>query len=444
LNQQEISYLKALRPVRLRDGLIPLVFIQALALIAGAWILETPWAAEHPGPADVLFVLLGGAGFWLGLIFLRVYQPLAIPVLTGNWRSMAAMADALGLHMGAIDTRRGTFLANEHLLKATRLAMTGMATVFEESNDSRGPCIRGVKLPLDSLRRVAAQGGLSVGRFSWRDAETLLTTTLNATTSTTPGVIAVMGLDVSELDLLRSHFRQFQRRQALENLLVGFAHDAKNLTFAGRAATSALAQSDESVSARETEALLYGVFDGLDQTLDRLAAWGGEAELKPRLLEMGDFLRNQEPLLRYLLSGDLQLEITVPDEEIWVRLNGSDLSHALLNLVSNSREAIYRAGHDRGEIQLELAVIQSESRVELRVRDSGPGVAEEERIRIFVPWVTSKASKAGHGLGLALAKRFANDAGGALYYEPSASGACFVFTFPIQTPGHGGRGSKTS
>lgn len=56
------------------------------------------------------------------------------------------------------------------------------------------------------------------------------------------GVVAVMGVDTTELEGFRARFKQLQRRMALEQMIEGFAHDAQNLIFAGRLATSGLAE----------------------------------------------------------------------------------------------------------------------------------------------------------------------------------------------------------
>jgi signal transduction histidine kinase len=76
-------------------------------------------------------------------------------------------------------------------------------------------------------------------------------------------------------------------------------------------------------------------------------------------------------------------------------------------------------------------------RVELRVRDHGPGIAESERERVFEPFYRpsgrSEAS-GGWGLGLALVRQIAKHHGATARYEaPADGGACFVVSFPAET-----------
>jgi two-component system sensor histidine kinase KdpD len=75
-------------------------------------------------------------------------------------------------------------------------------------------------------------------------------------------------------------------------------------------------------------------------------------------------------------------------------------------------------------------------RIEVRVRDHGPGVPPAARRRLFRPFERGARDEAdpvrGLGLGLALGRGLARDLGGDLALEaPSGGGACFVLTLPV-------------
>jgi signal transduction histidine kinase len=82
------------------------------------------------------------------------------------------------------------------------------------------------------------------------------------------------------------------------------------------------------------------------------------------------------------------------------------LERALVNLLENALQAVGEAG----TIRVSLRTRDDGKRVEIEVRDSGPGVAPEFRDRVFEPFFSTKTS--GSGLGLALAKKIAEDHGG--------------------------------
>jgi signal transduction histidine kinase len=75
--------------------------------------------------------------------------------------------------------------------------------------------------------------------------------------------------------------------------------------------------------------------------------------------------------------------------------------------------------------------VEGEARVELRVADSGPGVAEADRARIFEPFFTTKEPGKGTGLGLSLSRTLVEAYGGTLVLAPSQAGALFVVRLPV-------------
>ena len=111
-----------------------------------------------------------------------------------------------------------------------------------------------------------------------------------------------------------------------------------------------------------------------------------------------------------------------------VRVDANQIRQVLLNLLSNAAEAT----PDGGEVRIQKSLEQdAEGRrqVVLRVRDSGPGVPESIRERLFEPFVTTKAR--GTGLGLCVASSIVARHGGRLELEASdGSGAVFAVRLP--------------
>lgn len=112
------------------------------------------------------------------------------------------------------------------------------------------------------------------------------------------------------------------------------------------------------------------------------------------------------------------------------------LRRALMNLVGNALDAQAGAGRD-GPVEMRL---DSQSRaVEIHVLDRGPGVAAEERHRIFEPDVTTKPG--GLGLGLAIVEATAVQHGGSIEVrDRDGGGADFVLRLPLASEGREGKG----
>ncbi len=110
--------------------------------------------------------------------------------------------------------------------------------------------------------------------------------------------------------------------------------------------------------------------------------------------------------------------------EIQAGISEANLRQIVVNLMMNSIQATPKGG------TIEIGAGADSGMIQLRFRDSGPGVPAEIRPRIFEPFFTTRAE--GSGLGLAIAHQFAVGAGGALECEDRAegTGACFVLTLP--------------
>jgi signal transduction histidine kinase len=132
------------------------------------------------------------------------------------------------------------------------------------------------------------------------------------------------------------------------------------------------------------------------------------------VIEEVDIVQGIDKVLGILLrSGKGGIEVKKEYGEIpkiWGR--SSDLVRIWLNLVSNSVQAIcneeeYKWGKKKGEIRIGVRSQEREGRsgVEVKIRDSGPGMLEEVRQRIFDPFYTTKKEGEGLGLGMAIAKQ---------------------------------------
>lgn len=130
----------------------------------------------------------------------------------------------------------------------------------------------------------------------------------------------------------------------------------------------------------------------------------------------GDRLRVVNP------AGDLSRAHVIMDP--------ARLTQVLDNLVSNAIEAT-----PANAPVPELALTARKGRILFTVSDYGSGVAEEHRAQLFRPFFTTKTK--GSGIGLALARRFAEQAGGTLAWaERSGGGSVFTVNLPAAPGGN--------
>jgi signal transduction histidine kinase len=110
------------------------------------------------------------------------------------------------------------------------------------------------------------------------------------------------------------------------------------------------------------------------------------------------------------------------DESIELPLERARMERVFLNLISNAIEAMPAGG------QVSISVGRERDGLHIEVRDTGPGIPESVRARLFQPFVTS--GKNGLGLGLALSRQTLLDHGGDLWAESNGAGAHFHLRLP--------------
>jgi len=107
--------------------------------------------------------------------------------------------------------------------------------------------------------------------------------------------------------------------------------------------------------------------------------------------------------------------------------NAALLRQAIRNVIANACDA---AGPE-GRVRVGLA--EREGRVTLRVHDNGPGMDEDVRSRVFLPFFTTKEN--GFGLGLPIARKLVERDGGRLSLGTRPSRGCRVrIEFPAAAP----------
>jgi signal transduction histidine kinase len=121
----------------------------------------------------------------------------------------------------------------------------------------------------------------------------------------------------------------------------------------------------------------------------------------------------------------IELELRPPSARLRVGADADLVERALAPLVENA------CRYGRRTVLLSLG--RNGREVRFTVDDDGPGVAPDERERIFEPGGRGAAGgdDAGAGLGLALSRRLARAVGGDVRAEPGGPGGRFVASFPI-------------
>jgi len=130
-----------------------------------------------------------------------------------------------------------------------------------------------------------------------------------------------------------------------------------------------------------------------------------------------------------LESENIQLVVRACAENLMIECRGPDICHVLLNLINNSRDAI--EGASERWIRVQARDTDDGRTVEIRVTDSGGGIAKANQDKIMEPFFTTKGSGKGVGLGLSVAQSIVKAHGGTLELDKSCKNTSFVVRLPV-------------
>jgi two-component system sensor histidine kinase KdpD len=224
-------------------------------------------------------------------------------------------------------------------------------------------------------------------------------------------------------------------------LLAAVSHDLRTPLASIKASVSSLRQTDVEWSEADQADLLATI----EQNADRLDALIGNLLDMSRLHtgSLQPFLRptaidEVAPAALLGLDDSLRLEMAVPDGFPLVLADPGLLERVLANLFSNALR------HSPAARPPELQADLLDDTVLLEVVDHGPGVPDEQKERIFEPFTRVGDRYPGVGLGLAVAKGFAEAMGGAIAAVDTPGGGLTVrITLPAASTDKSALGAES-
>ncbi len=150
----------------------------------------------------------------------------------------------------------------------------------------------------------------------------------------------------------------------------------------------------------------------------------GERSLFVRRVYLHKFFADIRQQLTLEVDGraiDVEMDV---DNKLVARFDEARVARAVHNLCRNAIEAMAERG---GVLRIEARMDQDE--LLIAVSDTGPGIPEEVRGRLFQSFVTA-GKRGGTGLGLAIVKKTMDEHGGRVEVSSGPTGACFELRFP--------------
>ncbi len=173
---------------------------------------------------------------------------------------------------------------------------------------------------------------------------------------------------------------------------------------------------------------IIGISDRMTKIIRGLKSYARDGSKDP----LSSVTLNQliEDILEYtsdrLEKDGIQIRKKGFENEVKLNCREAEIGQIVVNLISNSIDAI--EGLDEKWIEVELKNYSED--IEILVTDSGPGIPEEIRSKIFHPFYTTKPAGRGTGLGLGILKRIIDSHKGFIEINSASPNTQFVVRLP--------------
>jgi len=264
-----------------------------------------------------------------------------------------------------------------------------------------------------------------------------------------PGTVRCMFRDVTfrktaeeDRARLEAQLLQAQKMEAVGQLAGGIAHDFNNMLTAiiGYASLLEVKLGTDSPLKPYVDQILSSSEKSANLT-SQLLAFSRKQIMSPKETDLSELIKGMEMLLKSLIGEDVEFRTCFTDAHLMAMVDRGQIEQVLLNLCANARDAMPHGGllavstdvFELDEKSIQAYDLDQPGRYALiAVTDTGHGMEETTRVRIFEPFYTTKEIGKGTGLGLSIVYGIIRQHGGNItaYSEPG-KGTTFKIFLPL-------------
>ena len=361
-----------------------------------------------------------------GLSLLAAAASLVLLALLITWRGEDLSRQAmLGLSLGTVAT--AVFTA-----WAAQLALSGAQPLH---------------VPMDVLAAAAILGFVSALEVR-RSPPTLELKVAERTAALSGAVEELKGV-LTEERAMRAQIIERERLASIGSIVGGVAHEINN-PLSSISAFAQLLLSEEGLTAQQRDSLdaIYSEATRAANVIKDLRAFARRSASETRAVDLNEIIGRTVRLRSYQVdSVDVRVETKLDPDLPMVTGDPQQLQQVVVNLLSNSVASM----KDGGRLLIETRAVRNTEnrRVLMEFTDTGPGIPEELRERIFDPFFGAQGSGEGVGVGLSVSYGIVAAHGGSLRLADGSPGATkFVVELPAarwqSEPGAPGRATDSS
>jgi two-component system, NtrC family, sensor kinase len=242
----------------------------------------------------------------------------------------------------------------------------------------------------------------------------------------------------SELKRAHDHVLHVEKMASIGKMAAVVAHEVNNplsgiLTYAKllrKWVASGQAEHEKQGEAMECLELIASESRRCGDLVKNLLTLSRTAPMNVQATDLRTVIDRSLLLVRHQLElGGIQFELNLADDLPRVPCDPAQMEQVFLALIMNAIDAMPKGGN----LWIEVRPSSDETEVRIQVRDDGAGIAPDILPQIFEPFLTTKESGRGVGLGLAISRGIVERHNGRIEVESELGrGTTFTVTLPAQ------------
>ena len=228
--------------------------------------------------------------------------------------------------------------------------------------------------------------------------------------------------DLTDQRRLEDRLRQSQKTEIIGRLATGIAHDFSNILMVVRSHADIMRMRTRADDPRHSR------LDSIEAAVTRgaelarqLLAFSRPREFALKRIDLNASIEQSATLLRRLVGSSIRLETRLSPDARYIAADATQIEQVVLNLTLNARDAMPGGGTitfvtapvDHESLPAAVAAAPHDY-VCFSVTDTGCGMSDDVRARIFEPLFTTKGEGAGTGIGLATVHEIVTRHGGSI------------------------------
>src|ERR1051325_2783304 len=246
----------------------------------------------------------------------------------------------------------------------------------------------------------------------------------------------VVNTDVTERNRMQAEVQRAAQVSLVGELAAGLAHEVKNPLAGIQGAVDILIRRrDKNDPEREALEGMRHEVERIDSTVRALLDRARPRLVSVKATSLTEVVARAVNLASSQSSnestkGRIKIEFDPPEDPITVPIDAAQIEDAVLNLILNAIDAIDRNGEVT--VQVGQTEMGSESEAIVRVSDNGRGISEDDLVKVFNPFFTTRAG--GTGLGLPAVRRIVRAHGGRVEVQSTlGQGGTFTIHLPVNS-----------